>query len=304
MGIISLPNSFTAGTKAVAPEVNSNFETLRDVINGQIDDANVKASANIALTKILHMATQHNTGDGTHKSGFSVGSESGTAGRTTIHNTGEDAWLAVNCYWTGSNFIGVDTSKTAFAIWFKTGTSPAVTLARKTPTLPASWTSWDSSVTIPTSEITTPTQHHCADITMDGTNPLLYSVSGNVVTPSATDNVYDFGSHAINMVHNNRTIDSITIHAQRGAGVHTGEVRARLYETTWSTATAVQVGGDMTINSGTGHRTATIGSIAKIVDSDAKCYHLEVAMKTDGSIATDILYEGFELGYKSNLLAS
>lgn len=53
MGIVAVPFSFTSGTTAVASQVNSNFTTLYNEFNGNIDDNNIKAGANINGSKLL-----------------------------------------------------------------------------------------------------------------------------------------------------------------------------------------------------------------------------------------------------------
>ena len=52
MALINIPNTFTAGTVAVAAQVNSNFSTIADDYNGNITNANIAASAAIADSKL------------------------------------------------------------------------------------------------------------------------------------------------------------------------------------------------------------------------------------------------------------
>ena len=52
MGITNRPNSYTNGTTADATEVNSDFDTLYNAFNGNIDNANVKAAAAIDPDKL------------------------------------------------------------------------------------------------------------------------------------------------------------------------------------------------------------------------------------------------------------
>jgi len=52
MALIVKPNTFTAGATIVAAEHNSNFDTLYNLVNGSISNANVSGSAAIASTKL------------------------------------------------------------------------------------------------------------------------------------------------------------------------------------------------------------------------------------------------------------
>lgn len=52
MGTITRPNSFVAGNTIIASEVNSDFNTIYNEFNGNIENANVKSSAAIAASKI------------------------------------------------------------------------------------------------------------------------------------------------------------------------------------------------------------------------------------------------------------
>lgn len=49
---LTIPNSFTAGTPAQAAQVNQNFNACATVVNGNLDNANIKSAAAIALSKI------------------------------------------------------------------------------------------------------------------------------------------------------------------------------------------------------------------------------------------------------------
>jgi hypothetical protein len=57
MALISKPNTFSAGGIVIASEHNENFDTLYNEINGQLSDANISASANIADTKLGSITT-------------------------------------------------------------------------------------------------------------------------------------------------------------------------------------------------------------------------------------------------------
>ena len=51
-GSVSDPFTFTGGTPAVATQVNARFNTLYNLVNGNIDNDNIKASAGIVFSKL------------------------------------------------------------------------------------------------------------------------------------------------------------------------------------------------------------------------------------------------------------
>jgi hypothetical protein len=51
-GTVVKPNTFVTGTAASATEVNADFDTLYTLVNGNIDNANVKGAAGIVASKI------------------------------------------------------------------------------------------------------------------------------------------------------------------------------------------------------------------------------------------------------------
>lgn len=52
MGIISKPNTYTAGGTITASEVNANEDALYTLVNGNLENANIKSSAAIAYSKL------------------------------------------------------------------------------------------------------------------------------------------------------------------------------------------------------------------------------------------------------------
>lgn len=52
MTLIVLPHTIDAGTEAVANELQLNFETIRDTVNGQLSENNILASAGISPSKL------------------------------------------------------------------------------------------------------------------------------------------------------------------------------------------------------------------------------------------------------------
>ena len=57
MSLISKPFTFSAGGTIVAAEHNSNFDTIYNAFNGNIDNANIGASAAIVDTKLAQITT-------------------------------------------------------------------------------------------------------------------------------------------------------------------------------------------------------------------------------------------------------
>lgn len=63
------PNTFSAGAVIVASEHNDNFDTIYSVVDGNVDNANVKAAAAIASSKIDFSGGISGTGAITYASG-------------------------------------------------------------------------------------------------------------------------------------------------------------------------------------------------------------------------------------------
>jgi hypothetical protein len=57
MALVTKTYTFTAGTTIVASEHNTNFDTLYNLVNGNIDNANIKASAGIVDSKLAQVTT-------------------------------------------------------------------------------------------------------------------------------------------------------------------------------------------------------------------------------------------------------
>jgi hypothetical protein len=57
MGLVQKDNVFTAGNTILAVEHNENYDTLYNLVNGNIDNANISASANIVDTKLTQITT-------------------------------------------------------------------------------------------------------------------------------------------------------------------------------------------------------------------------------------------------------
>lgn len=57
MAVIQKTYTFTAGTAIVASEHNTNYDTLYNEINGNLDNANIKANAGIVDSKLAQITT-------------------------------------------------------------------------------------------------------------------------------------------------------------------------------------------------------------------------------------------------------
>lgn len=57
MALVTKTYTWTAGTTIVASEHNTNFDTLYNLVNGNIDNANIKASAGIVDSKLAQITT-------------------------------------------------------------------------------------------------------------------------------------------------------------------------------------------------------------------------------------------------------
>ena len=57
MALITKTYTFTAGTTIVAAEHNTNYNTIYNEFNGQIDDANIKSAAGITDGKLAQIST-------------------------------------------------------------------------------------------------------------------------------------------------------------------------------------------------------------------------------------------------------
>lgn len=57
MGLIVKPNTFSAGTTILSAQVNSNFDTVYNAVNGNLDTNNLSASAGIVDTQLAQIST-------------------------------------------------------------------------------------------------------------------------------------------------------------------------------------------------------------------------------------------------------
>jgi hypothetical protein len=57
MSVISKPYTFSAGSTIVASEHNANFDTVYNLVNGNIDNANIKSGAGIEDSKLAQISS-------------------------------------------------------------------------------------------------------------------------------------------------------------------------------------------------------------------------------------------------------
>jgi hypothetical protein len=72
MGIITKPTTFTDGTVPTAAQFNNDFDTVYTEFNGNIQNANIKAAADIAESKIDFDTTSGHDHDGSDSKLISV----------------------------------------------------------------------------------------------------------------------------------------------------------------------------------------------------------------------------------------
>ncbi len=57
MGLVNKLYTFTSGAVAISARVNSDFDVLYTLVNGNIDNENIKANAGIVDTKLATIST-------------------------------------------------------------------------------------------------------------------------------------------------------------------------------------------------------------------------------------------------------
>jgi hypothetical protein len=121
MGLISKPNTFSAGAVIVASEHNANFDEVYNLVNGSISNANISASAAIATSKLDFSGGISGTGAITYASGsHPKRSIYLTAGGATVPTTNGAAQVQTNSgtegrpsYWT----LDYDQTTDEHAFW-------------------------------------------------------------------------------------------------------------------------------------------------------------------------------------------
>lgn len=84
---ITVPNTFSAGTSAQASQVNANFTAVTTVVNGNLDNSNIKAAAGIVPSK-LSLISEYMNLQSTNNRGFSAGVTGDTVPRVALNSRG------------------------------------------------------------------------------------------------------------------------------------------------------------------------------------------------------------------------
>lgn len=74
MGTVTKTNTFTSGQTIQASDHNTNLDTLYTLVNGQIDNANIKSGAAIEESKLTFSASGHDHSGGTNGKNVAIGS--------------------------------------------------------------------------------------------------------------------------------------------------------------------------------------------------------------------------------------
>lgn len=107
MGLVTKTKTFSSGETIQAADHNNNLDTLYTLVNGQIDNANIKSGAGIVESKITFSATGHNHSGTTNGANISLSSIS-----TGSANTGDIV------YYTGTAWarLGTGTAGTTLTM--------------------------------------------------------------------------------------------------------------------------------------------------------------------------------------------
>lgn len=87
MSILTFTYTFTAGTTAQSSQVNANFTSVATVVNGNLDNTNLSASAGIVATK-LNLTSEFMNLRATNNRGFSGGVTGDTVPRVALNSRG------------------------------------------------------------------------------------------------------------------------------------------------------------------------------------------------------------------------
>ena len=72
MGLVNKPFNLQAGSQIQASDHNSNFDTLYTLVNGQLDNTNIKTGAGIEEAKITFSGSGHNHSGGANGNPISI----------------------------------------------------------------------------------------------------------------------------------------------------------------------------------------------------------------------------------------
>ena len=116
MGLVSKTKTFSSGETIQAADHNSNFDTLYTLVNGNIENANIKSSAGIVESKITFSATGHAHAGGADGKQIEISSLT-----ITSQNTGDII------YYTGTAWARLGTGANSYVLCTTGGTIAWVT---------------------------------------------------------------------------------------------------------------------------------------------------------------------------------
>jgi hypothetical protein len=163
MGTITRGYSYTSGNTITAAENEANETTLYNEFNGNIDNANIKASAGIAESKLSFNTASGHDHDGSNSKAIPKGFVFTVTGTATIGTSVAPALPAISSMTfnkayvycktppTGANLI-VDINKNGTSIW-GTNTANRVTLTAGSA-IPCTQTSFDTTTCVENDIIT------------------------------------------------------------------------------------------------------------------------------------------------------
>jgi|GEM_PF-2980581 hypothetical protein len=126
MGLVTKTNTYTAGSTILASEVNTNEDTLYTLVNGNIENANVKAGAAIAESKIAFDTSSGHDHDGTDSKAIPRGFAFSVVGTLSTGTSQTPALIALQAMTISKVYANVKTAPTGASILVdinKNGTS-------------------------------------------------------------------------------------------------------------------------------------------------------------------------------------
>lgn len=112
MGTVTKPNTYTAGNTILASEVNANEDTLYTLVNGNIENANIKSSAGIVESKIAFDTSSGHSHDGTDSKAIPKGFVFTVTGTLTTGTSVAPALVAMATQTISKVYVNVKTANT------------------------------------------------------------------------------------------------------------------------------------------------------------------------------------------------
>jgi hypothetical protein len=126
MGLITKTNTYTAGNTILASEVNANEDTLYTLVNGNIENANVKAGAGIVESKLAFDTSTGHDHDGIDSKAIPRGFAFSIVGTLTTGTSQTPVLIATQATTITKIYANVKTAPTGASILVdvnKNGTS-------------------------------------------------------------------------------------------------------------------------------------------------------------------------------------